>query len=269
MRHPEACVGKYLHQRIDEERVSRILQPPARGRAMPLQQLQHPFDIAIGGHEIRLVIEPFDITRDMCEGLEDLRLEVMAHEGLAFGRSGRRCRQHGLHAREECLAPGQRLLGHGDARVIVLRLCLRGRAGSDRFPGTDEAGRRVLSQQVAERRRSGARQPQADEGCLDLLLVDLRVLGIAVLDLQPARQEIDDLTVERRAAALSEPCLGVGRGDEDSSNPSRKLSSPKSSSEVAVRACAHQLGGSAREAMLRFHVERLWTGRGRLPAVIR
>ena len=267
VRHPEARVGKDLRQRVDEERVGRTLQPPARRRAMPLQELQHPLDVAIGGHEIRLVSEPSGVTRDMRERLKDLRFEVMAHEGLTFGRSARRCRQHDLHARKECLAAGQRLLGHGDAWVIVLRPCLGRRAGRDRFPGAQEAGCGVLRQQAAERRRSGTRQPQANQRRLDLLLVDLRMLCIAVLHLQPPGQEIDDLAVECRAAAFGEPRFLVGGGDEDFQSLPKAVFAEVIQGSRRPR-LSHQIVGTTRTARLH-DLERPGTGWGGRPAVIR
>ena len=68
-----------------------------------------------------------------------------------------------------------------------------GRAGLHCFPGPERAGVRVLGEEKGQGGRPGTGNGDPDQRRGNLLVFDLGVAPVPVLDVQPLRQQADDL----------------------------------------------------------------------------
>ena len=87
----------------------------------------------------------------------------------------------------------------------------------DRVRGLPEAERADLGiggEQLAERRRAGARQADDEHRCGDLLVCDVRVLGDRRLDTQPVDEEHAQAHRHDLAAEVGELGLALERVDQ-------------------------------------------------------
>ena len=89
--HHEAGVGEHLVEVVEPQQVRRALQAPRPGRRAPLQELQRPALVAVGGGQVG-VEQPLGVRRHVGERLEVVGLEVERHQVLALLGAGRRAR---------------------------------------------------------------------------------------------------------------------------------------------------------------------------------
>ena len=100
MGHHEAGVGEHLVEVVEPQQVRRALQPPRPGRRSPLQELERPALVAVGGGQVG-VEQPVGVRRHVGERLEVVGLEVERHQVLALLGPGRRAGHERRHPRRE------------------------------------------------------------------------------------------------------------------------------------------------------------------------
>ena len=100
MGHHEAGVREHLVEVVEPQQVRRALQPPRPGRRSPLQELEGPALVAVGGGQVG-VEQPLGVRRHVGERLEVVGLEVERHQVLALLGPGRRARDQRRHPRGE------------------------------------------------------------------------------------------------------------------------------------------------------------------------
>ena len=159
----------------DRMHVGRRLQPPAIGRAMPLQQFQDAAMEPVGRHHVA-AHQPAGVARDQRHPLEDLGSEVHGHQQQALLRSDGAGREHADEVGEHLVGHVDPGLGLGDAGVGVRRARFRRWAGASGLPRAQGPTAGVAGQEEAERGRAGPGKTEAEQWRRDLLLVDLGVL---------------------------------------------------------------------------------------------
>jgi hypothetical protein len=135
------------------------------------------------------------------------------HQVLAFGRGLGLGTDHrlkvGKHLRDHRDAFG----GLRDPRIAVLGGGLRRRGRRLRFPGSQRPELWIGRNQLTQGRGACARQTEDDDGAVDDLVGDLRMLFVGLHDLQPLDQGVADGRVLHDPAEIVQFGFGVQRGD--------------------------------------------------------
>jgi hypothetical protein len=191
MGHDEAGIGEGAEEGVDPQHVGRRLEAPGLRRLPPLQELQHPALVEVGGGEVGLG-HPCRVGRYAGECVVHLRLEIQRHEVQAL---------HGpidiegyVLLRADVLAVARRVR---DARVRPLD-GRGGGTGLGRLPPAEIADLRVPGQQERQDRRARARQAEADQWRHDGDVLGVGMPPVPVLDLKPIDEMFDESGVDDR-----------------------------------------------------------------------
>ncbi len=138
----------------------RGLEPPRLGGELPLEELQDPLVVPVGGDHVA-VGHPRLVVAVVPEGAEHRRAEVEGQDLEALGRAGRRARQHRLELRGHLVDQRDARGRRRDPRIGVVGGRVGRRSRGTALPGQQRAEAVVLGQQEAERRRAGAGQTRA------------------------------------------------------------------------------------------------------------
>ena len=193
--------------------MGRALQPPAVRGALPLEELQHAQLVAVHGLHVA-VEEPVSVRRDPRGGEEHLRLELERHQVVVLDRAARRLRQHRPQPRRHRVLRGDDRLRRGEASRVVLGGDARRRARRRLLPSAQRADPGVLAEERGERGRARAREADSEQLDFHFLVLDLRVTGVPVLDLQSVGQGADERVVEHVLTELVEVRLGERRAQQ-------------------------------------------------------
>ena len=203
MRHHEARVGKDREHGVEEERVGRRLEVPARRRAARLEQLEHALHEAVGGHHVAGQ-PPAHVVRQEGHAFEVEGAKAHAEQVLVLGRARRRVLVQGRQPRRERADRVEPLRSGLDARIAVLGRALGRRHRLRRLPDAQRARARILREQVRERGAARARQPHHEDRRGHFLRLDLGVAREPVLDAQALREVRKDAAAPDHAAEVVE-----------------------------------------------------------------